>query len=98
MIQKSYLTSKVSNIKCTYLEAVPNAVAMTCPILAMYRQGNFFVARINRTLRVPKPCRNSPRSTVMKYRPNRPTRSANESISMILAVTKKNTPRGDNLE
>lgn len=82
----------------TYLDAVPKAVAMTCPILAMYRHGNFFVASMKITLRVPKPCRKRPRSTVMKYKPSLPISSANESISIILAVTKKNTPRGDSLE
>jgi hypothetical protein len=81
-----------------YLEAVPNAVAMTCPILAMYRHGSFLVARMNSTLSVPKPWRNKPSRTVMKYRPSRPTKSANESISIIFAVTKKNTPNGDNLK
>lgn len=82
----------------TYLEAVPKAVAMTCPIFAMYRHGSFLVARMKRMLRVPKPCRNNPRSTVMKYSPSRPTSSLNESISIIFAVTRKNTPRGDSLK
>lgn len=68
---------------------------MTWPIFPIYRHGSFLVARMKSILSVPKPWRNSPKSTVMKYRPSRPTRSANESISMIFAVTRKKTPSGE---
>lgn len=46
---------------------------------------------------VPKPWINKPNITVQKYAPNLPTIIANDSISMIFATTKKNTPSGDSL-
>lgn len=66
----------------------------------MVPKNNFYVPlKCSKTLLLinflPKPCKNSPIITVMKYHPSDCIVSAIESISIILAAIKKPTPKGD---
>lgn len=88
---------KKCEISEVYLDPVPKAVAKFWPICEMYPYGNLRQQMKKITAIVPKPCIIKPNITVQKYAPNLPTIIANESISRILANTKKNTPIGDSL-
>lgn len=93
---KNLSLSQFPNV--SYLDPVPKAVAKFCPICEMYPYGDLLVHMKKIAPIVINPWMNSPNMTVQKYAPNLPTIIANESISMILATTKKNTPSGESLQ
>lgn len=81
----------------SYLDPVPKAVANVCPICERYENGKRRQQKKKISEIVPKPCTNNPSITVKKYQPSCCSVCCSETISTVLAVTKKNTPRGVSL-